>query len=227
MRPHVLVSSLDAGYQAMAADQERERTRQKSSNHPNKDGDNLNWSTLKIVYSGIIGNTIFLLSFFSLLSAIPYIDKIITNRNIAYALTGAIFISTSYLLYNINIPYIVKKFSDTHEYYDHLLKLKELMSLDYVHEFSVLEFDKEVKKLPVFSDNTFNLKKFENTKKYKEFYGSDRSLFFLSIIKYDYINNMKSKIRWFLTIMFIIGISLIYFAPVNRIFKIILGGFIE
>ena len=186
-------------------------------------GNKMKWTTLNTLYSGIIGNSLFIISLAALVSAIPIFN--FSSVKMSLALIGAILLSLSFVLNKIYIPSIVNIYASYSDYFEYLYSLKDKDSMSYTHEFGVLEEDLSVtKKLSVFSSKEFNLKEFESIDDYKILM-KDRCLYSLSIMKFDFVNSFHSKMRILLSATFFIGITLLYTPTAIRIFELLLKGF--
>ncbi|MDH5560601.1 MAG: hypothetical protein OEY59_07060 [Deltaproteobacteria bacterium] len=183
----------------------------------------LPWSVIGNLYASVIGKCLFILSSVAIVTTIPYAIEIISTRNVAIALIGAILITVSYTLYKIIIPETINEFTDK-SYYEHLVELQGKNSLDRISEFSILENNHVVNSLPVFSNKNLDIQHYENIKNYITVLGDDRTLYILSIIKYSLLNYSLFEVRALISIMFYSGICLIYYPSIYRIIYVIIKG---
>lgn len=185
----------------------------------------MQWSTLKIIYGGVIGNSLFIISFFSALTIIPFFKA--ESVSSATTLIGSIIISLSYIYKKIKIPKEITNFKDNIDYYDHIKKLEKKGALDLIHEFSIIENVKSLNLIPIFNDTTIKLHNFTTIDNYKNILGEQRATYCLTLIKYSFLDNSKKLTRITLTISFIIGILLLYLPASVRIFDFIVRSFIN
>lgn len=183
----------------------------------------LSWSTISELYSSIIGKCLFLLSSIAIVTTIPLSIYAISTRSMAISLLGAIVISISYLIYKIKIPRLISSFTEK-EYYESLVIRKKRKALDMIHEFSILENDSMVNKLPVFLDRNYKLQIFESIKNHKTVLGEERALHALSIIKFCYMEEKDYKSRLLVSHSFYFGCFCFYSPGIFRVMTVILKG---
>ncbi len=183
----------------------------------------MKWSTLKKLLSGIVGNTVFLVSIISIISLVPFIK--IGSLSISIAVTGATILLISYIAYKVIIPDTIDNHIDYRCMYKHLKDIDSINPINLSLEFSMLENNKNVDKLPIFNDLEFNLHKFSTCEEYKEVIGEKTVHYPVVIIKYNLINYSKKKSRALITISFFIGAVLFYYPAAYRIFNVTLEGF--
>lgn len=134
------------------------------------------------------------------------------------SLIGAIIILFGFSLCLIFTPNLIKKFSDGHEYAEHLIKIQE--NVDINMEFSILD-DINPSSIAVINDCSLMNYKFTSIKKIKETNNESQALRILSIIKYSYLTNKDKKLRLALTFMLTFGSLLIFFPTLKNIYIIL------
>jgi hypothetical protein len=183
----------------------------------------LKWSVINNLYSSIIGKCLFLLSSVSLFTTIPLSIYVISTRNMAFALLGAVVLSLSYIFYKIRIPEIINQYNEI-SYYKFLLDQKKRKSLDLIHEFSLLEDNDNISELDIFTNKNYRIHPFTTIEKYEDILGEDRSLYALTLIKYSFLDNSSPKARIAISLFFYIGCLLLYFPAIIRIATVIIKG---
>ena len=108
--------------------------------------------------------------------------------------------------------------------YKHLLLMKEKGAFSLIHEFSILDNNDEISKLPVFNSPEFALYEFRSISEYQMILGEEKALYSLSIIKYSYSESLYKKIRYSLTLVFLLGVSFLYYPPAKRVYEFVLLG---
>jgi len=182
---------------------------------------NMKWSSLKKIYAGIVGNALFFLSLLAIVSSVPLIK--LSNLNISIQAIGALFISTSYIIQKIKTPFIIDYFGNYIEYYNYIFKLNNEKSLDFEDEFSLLE-NGNTAKLPIFKEKEYKLREFKSIADSKKIMGDNISLYYFCILKYSALDFSLNILRYYLTLSFLVGLFLLYFPTVERLFDIIIGG---
>lgn len=178
------------------------------------------WNILRKIYHGVLGKALVVVSFFSLISAVPFL-KDVASLNVSLLLIGSFFIMFSYVMFIVNIPNIINEY-DLLEFSNINTDKHELLNLQ--DEFSILDGIKNVNDLYIFQDPSYNLQRYNNFQEYIQINGGSKTIFSLSLIKYAYLNTYSPRKRMAITICLLIGIVAMYLPSALRLFHLISQG---
>lgn len=179
----------------------------------------MNWKTLHILYNGLLGKALILIAL-----STP-VALLVTNFNIvAFAfiisLLGAILIVIGYVLCVNFCPEIIKKYADSQDYVDYLLRTES--QIDINTEFKVLDSQKS--NLGSHADQSILSYNFESVSKTQSQYG-DKCLRVLAILKHNYYSQSGKKLRLVLTLLLFVGAALIFYPTITNSLFILKGIF--
>ncbi|MFH4705755.1 hypothetical protein WKW74_10905 [Vibrio alginolyticus] len=181
----------------------------------------MDWRALHLIYNGLLGKCML---FLALSTPVAILVK---NFNImpwtfVISLIGAIIILLGFVSSIILTPALVKKFSDAHEYADHLIKISD--NVDVNIEFSILDNVKDdlPKKYSDFSILDYDFVSVEKTKSISK---NEKTLRILSIIKYSYFLQKDRKARIILSLVLAIGSILVFFPTIYNVFIILSSAY--
>jgi len=180
----------------------------------------MNWRVLHVLSYSVIGKALIILSLVSPISILVGIGIELPLFQIT--LIGSILITLSHFLILIFTPATISSFPDGYSYALNLLDVKQKDAIDFVSEFEVIEENKAKLKSGY---NSFHFKnyQFNTIDKTMEELGIKIGLRSLALMKYDYINNTKILLRWFLSLLMVVGIVSFYVPLILKI-SVTFGG---
>lgn len=180
----------------------------------------LRWNILRKIYNGVLGKALVVVSFFSLISAVPFFNEI-ASLNISLLLIGSFLIMLSYGMFIINIPNVINEY-DLLEFSNINTDKHELLNLQ--DEFSILDRVENINDLYIFQDPSYNLQSYKNFQEYCQINGKNETIFSLSLIKYAYLNTYRPSIRIAITICLLLGLVAMYLPSAIRLVHLISQG---
>ena len=177
-----------------------------------------------------LGISLFILASTSTVTLASDVTKISIQKyysdSISLLIIGAILLSMLYIINQIYIPNEIVIFN-REAFIDRYIKMneKKLINIDY--EFAILNKNKNIIKLDKIQTSKYKDKDYIKTFDLEQVTNllGNKSIVFLSELKYEYLNSKSMFIRWFLTIGFFISIILMYQSSIIRIYNLIKGGF--
>jgi len=184
------------------------------------------WTTLELIYGGIIGKTLFTLCTISLVAMIPYGQDVISSTWTSLSIIGAITISISFLIEKTFVPETIKLYNSKTVFYDHIISLHKQELLNVESEFCYMFDDKRkllrLKSIPTLdsSEDIHSLDKMKDVIKPEK-----RLIYTLSTMKYEYENNSCTMARNVLALSIVTGTLLLYLPSIHRVTEVLFRGF--
>ena len=176
------------------------------------------WRHLHELYSGIIGNSLWVIS---LAIPVSYALRLgIEFENYSLSLIGALIIVLSFIMVRIKTPPLISRYPTALEYAKDTTIIFDKKELDLILEFKILELRKTQVTEGLTQEYSF-FSEFETINKYVEELGDAKAVRNMALIKYDLINKESGLFRNALFISLLLGIIFLYMPLISSILKIL------
>lgn len=185
----------------------------------------MKWDTISRIYEAIIGKVIVLFGVISIITIPTPLKLMIEGWQTSILLLGAIILSISYGLYKISIPDLISYYKTPGKYVESILNQYKNNLIDIYSEFSLIENKDNldhIKKL--FSSNPVFQVKILNLESIIKDLEEGRAIKYMAEIKYSLVNNQNILTRICISFSFFIGILMMYWPSIVRIYSTLKGG---